>query len=72
MTNALIWAGRIASLVMFAFAIILALEVSNALLLMERDAKSITGILAGVLAGLGLLTLIVSQILAEVSGRNNG
>jgi hypothetical protein len=72
MTNALIWVGRIASLAMFAFAIFLAMEVSNPLLLMERDAKSITGILAGVFASLGVLTLIASQVLAEVTGKKNG
>jgi hypothetical protein len=72
MTNALIWIGRIASLVLFAFAIILAMEVANPLLLMDRDPKAITGLLAGVFASLGLLTLIASQFLAEVTGKKNG
>jgi hypothetical protein len=72
MTNALIWIGRIASLAMFAFAIILAMEVSKPLLLMDRDPKAIVGMLAGIFASLGVLTLIASQILAEVSRKSNG
>jgi hypothetical protein len=71
-TKALIWIGRIASLAMIAFAVILALEVSNPLLLMDRDPKAIVGILAGIFAGLGVLTLIGTQILAEVSRKSNG
>jgi hypothetical protein len=70
--TALIWIGRIASIVMLGFAVVLAIEVSNPLLLMDRDPKVVVGILACLLAGLGVLTLIGSQILSEVSRNNNG